>query len=408
MSFLTSRQQGLCARFFLKALACVIALGVSINVAPLLTSRAYATTQSSLETQAEAQVQEAQAYELQDQDGTVLASHNADEQLPMASITKIMTAIVALDSNKDLDEPCTISDRTYQEGAQLIGLSSLDTPSFRELLLGMLIYSGNDAADQVALHVAGNIDAFVALMNQKAQELGMNHTHFMNPHGLEEANHYSSAHDLTVMGRYALENYPFIARAVMTHTVDLEVGGQRRTFFSTDKLMGSYAGLCGIKTGKVESGTSFLGSSKRHGVQLFSCVLGCSSDEGRFEDTARLMDWAYDSYLKRVSFTRRSWILATVPWQDGFWGRLLVRSSWDTEGRSYPGADINYETHNSFNGLLVGPSQAYDATAWTQEGRFVAVSVTRTSSRPCKIPTVNIFSLPLFIDVDQLQQALEA
>lgn len=207
---------------------------------------------------------EAQAYCVMDQGGNVLSESNAYAEMPMASITKIMTAIVALDSGKSMDDACTITEEDFEAGAQLVGYTSTDTPSFYDLMMSMLVYSGNDAADNVAINVAGSVDAFVELMNKKAQELGLTHTHFANPSGLEAGGHYSCAHDLAVLGRYALENYPFIAQAVMTRSYTVTAGGASVTLHSTDDLMDTYVGLCGIKTGKVEFGTSFLGLSLIH------------------------------------------------------------------------------------------------------------------------------------------------
>jgi D-alanyl-D-alanine carboxypeptidase (penicillin-binding protein 5/6) len=240
----------------------------------------------ALAEEAKPQVTEAKSYEIIDQDGNVLASHDATEHMAPASITKIMTAMVALDSGVDLDKTCTIQDMTYQDGAQLAGYKAGDAPTLRELMMAMLVYSANDAAANIAVAVSGSVDKFAELMNKKAQEIGMTNTQFKNPHGLEEDGHYSCAHDLALMGRYALENYPLIAAAVTTRSVTVTAGGQQKTLASTDDLMGSYAGLCGIKTGAVESGTTFLGSSRRWGVQLFSAVLGCSTHEGRFTDTS--------------------------------------------------------------------------------------------------------------------------
>ena len=351
------------------------------------------------------QVTEAQSFEIIDQDGNVLASKDPNRRMAMASITKIMTAMVALDSGKSMGDVCSITDVTLPEGAQLAGYTSTDAPTFGDLMRTMLVYSGNDAALNVAYAVAGTEEAFVELMNKKAREIGMEDTHFSNPHGLEEDDHYSCAHDLALMGKYALENYPFIARTVMTRRLTVTVGGQQKTFESTDELMDSYGGLCGIKTGKVEAGTTFLGSSKRHGLQLFSCVLGCTTDDGRFTDTRILMDWAYDEYFRHVSLTRRAWPLRIVSWQDGFWGKLVVTSAWDVSARSYPERDIDYTTTMVGDGELAAPGSPYGLSSWTQDGRSVARAVDVTGTRPHQIPAINIFALPLFLDVSQLTAA---
>ena len=134
----------------------------------------------------------------------------------MASITKVMTAIVALDSGVNLDEPCKITVPDLEEGSQVAGLTSDDTPTLRQLIMMMLVYSANDAAYNIAINVSGSQQAFVDQMNKKAAEIGMTHTQFQNPHGLDANGHYSTARDLALMGRYAREHYPLIASAVHT------------------------------------------------------------------------------------------------------------------------------------------------------------------------------------------------
>lgn len=348
------------------------------------------------------QVSEAQCYELIDQDGNVLAKKNATQHMAPASITKIMTAMVALDAGMDMDKTCTITDESYQDGAQLAGYTSSDTPTFRELMMAMLVYSANDAAENIAINVAGSVDKFVELMNKKAKEIGMTNTHFVNPHGLEEDGHYSCAHDLALMGRYALQNYPFIARAVTTRSTTVTVGGQQKTLASTDDLMGSYAGLCGIKTGAVESGTTFLGSSKRWGVQLFSAVLGCKTHEGRFTDTAALMDWAYDSYLKKIELSRTARIVRMVTDATSLWGKRAVGASWDAKGRVYAGTDVTYVTTMLPSGLLLGAGDPFGSSVWSQGSRVVARDVYTASSRLVRASSVGVFALPLFCNTSDL------
>ena len=185
----------------------------------------------------EPSLSEAQCAIVVDSAGNVLWSKNADQEMPMASITKVMTAVVALESGIDLDSTCTISDVDLGSDSQTAGFTSSDTPTMRQLLQAMLIYSGNDAALNVAINVAGSEDAFVDLMNAKAAELGMTHTHFTNPHGLYDENHYSCASDLVILGRYALEHFPFIASTVRTTSITLPIGGTEKTLNSTDDLM---------------------------------------------------------------------------------------------------------------------------------------------------------------------------
>lgn len=347
---------------------------------------------------------EAQAYEVMDGYGNVLASSNAEAEMPMASTTKVMTAMVALDSGKDLDTPIQLVDVTVPEGSQVAGISSADTMTLRQMLNLMLVYSANDVAEEIAIQVAGSQEAFCELMNAKASQLGLSHTHFMNPHGMEEDGHYSCAHDLVVMGRHALLNYPVIAQAVVRRSYTIKVGGAERTYKSTDELMGTYGGLCGIKTGAVESGKTFLGSSKRHGLQLFTNVLGCQTSHGRFADTATLMDWTYYSYFTQVHLARQSWPIRVANWEYGFWAKLVVTPRWNAFGISYPGEDVSYTTTLGASGML--PLDApCGSSRWSQDDRPVAWEVYGTRAQLVRVPSINVFALPLFMDTTQLMGA---
>ena len=267
----------------------------------------------ALAVSSEPDISEAQYAIVVDSAGNVLWSKNADQEMSMASITKVMTAVVALESGIDLDSTCTISDVDLGSDSQTAGFTSNDTPTLRQLLQAMLIYSGNDAALNVAINVAGSEDAFVDLMNEKAAELGMTHTHFANPHGLYDENHYSSASDLVILGRYALENFPFIASTVRRTSVTLNIGGAQKTLSSTDHLMGVYQGMLGIKTGYVDNQAAFLGACRKNGVTPYTCVLGCSTTKGRFTDTEAILDWAYDNFVDRP-VSLKSWITDVRPY----------------------------------------------------------------------------------------------
>ena len=196
---------------------------------------------------------EAEAVCVIDTEGEVLYGSNEMEELPSASLTKIVSAMVAIDSGIDLDTPIEFVENEYQEGAQLAGYVAGDYPTFGELLRVMLVFSGNDAAYNIALAVAGSVDSFCDLMNEKAAELGLEHTHFTNPHGLEEAGHYTCAYDMCVIGRHALEHYPLIRATVKTSEVSIVAGGIPITLYSTDEMMGTYDGLIGIKTGNTSA-----------------------------------------------------------------------------------------------------------------------------------------------------------
>ena len=348
---------------------------------------------------------EAQGAIVTDEVGNVLYEYNADLELPMASITKVMTAMVALDSDFDLDDTCTIYDVYLGEDSQTAGYVEGDAPTLRELLRVMLVYSGNDCAENIAINVAGSEEAFVALMNQKAQDLGMTHTHFENPHGMDESGHYSCARDLAVMGREALSKYPFIASTVRLRQVTGTVNGYATVFYSTDDLMDTYPGLLGIKTGAVYAGTAFLGAARRDSVTLYTAVIGCETSSGRFTDTESLLDWAFDSYTV-IDNANETWLVDTVPYAYDFRYRCLV--SPHTEGRfeTWSGAgSLTYRTTRITSSLLMTPGEATGYTVWSQANRHIADTVYRISDSLYHLPAVGIFELPLFYPVNALELA---
>ncbi|MGI6755471.1 MAG: D-alanyl-D-alanine carboxypeptidase family protein [Atopobiaceae bacterium] len=342
----------------------------------------------------EPELAEAQYAIVMDAAGNVLYSKDADSEQPMASITKIMTAMVALDSGRSLDDVFTISDADLGGEAQAAGYEEGDTPTFRELLNAMLVFSANDAAYNIAVNIAGSEDAFVERMNQKAAELGMTHTHFMNSHGLEVDGHYSSARDLATMGRYAYEHYPLISQIVSQHTTTVHVHGTDLVLGSTDELMGVYPGMRGIKTGKISNATTFLGACERQGVQLFTCVLGCSTSQGRFSDTMSLLNWAYDTYTVR-SAARKRQILSLKPYAYNFFFKVMETPTLDVDMSLWPDdSGASYTTQRLSAASLVDVNTPTGSTTWMQSNRTVAHVIYSTNSL-VRCSSWPIFTLPL-------------
>lgn len=339
---------------------------------------------------------EARAAVIMDASGEVLFDRNGDQELAPASITKVMTAMVALDSDVPLDKPIAFVVEEYPVVAQLAGYTDGDTPTLGELLMVTLVYSGNDAAMNVAYAVGGSKEGFADLMNKKVEELGLSHTHFMNPHGLEERDHYSSARDLCVIGRYAMEHYPFIRDAVRTRSIEVVTGGVPVTLESSDDLMKTYNGLLGIKTGNTESGTSFLSAARRDLVTLYSCVLCCDTIEGRFEDTVSLLDWGFGLYAKR-SLAHDELPVRFAQWQDGFWLRCPVSARRSVSGSVFQGGEVTYRTVMLRPNALVSAGSTYGTTVWSQGNRHVG-SVEYRATDPIRSPAWNPFLLPLFDD----------
>ncbi len=181
--------------------------------------------------------------------GRVLYEHNADRKMLIASTTKILTALVAIEEG-DLHDSVKVSrEAAYTEGSAMYPYGGGETLTLETLLYGVLLCSGNDAAVAVAQHVGGSVKGFVALMNEKAQELGMEHSSFANPNGLDDEQHYSTARDMAKLARAALENETLM-RIASTRSVT--IGG--RTMTNHNKLLHYVDGCLGLKTGIYEGG----------------------------------------------------------------------------------------------------------------------------------------------------------
>ncbi len=232
---------------------------------------------------------------LVDSEGNVLWSRGADTQSAMASITKIMTAVVVLENAK-LSDTYTVSANAASVGESSIGVAVGEKVSVKNLLCGLLVHSGNDAGVVLAEGVAGSVDAFVDMMNAKAQELGLTNTHYDNPHGLDSKDHYSSASDICVLSRYAMQNKTF-AKIVGKKKVTVDYGSRKQTFKSTNSLLNMWDPCIGIKTGYTSNAGYCLTSAVRQdGVTLYAVVLGCEDITQRFTDSLRLFSWGFKHY----------------------------------------------------------------------------------------------------------------
>jgi len=244
-------------------------------------------------------------------DGRVLWARSPDVRRPMASITKIMTAVVALE-HSSLSDVVTVPREAVTVGQSSAGLVAGEQLTMQELLEALLVKSGNDAAVTIAVHVGGSQAAFVAMMNAKAGELGLSDTHFANPHGLDAPGHYTTADNLAVLARYAMVK-PAFRDIVRRTTVTIGHGKRRTTLHTTDELLGVYQGMMGVKTGNTDgAGYSVVSAAQRQGVTLYAIVLGTSSDRQRFLDAKALMDWGFAHYRPQQIADKGS-VIAEAP-----------------------------------------------------------------------------------------------
>lgn len=236
-------------------------------------------------------------------DGTELWSHNADSKRAVASTIKMLNALVVLD-RADLDDTVVVSHKAVmavdEGGVGLVGGQKL---TVRQLMTMMMVASANDAAEVLAFHVSGNEKDFVALMNAKAASLGLTNTRAVDPHGLGKKER-STAADLAVIAR-ELMSHPEMREIVAKRSVVVPgPKGSRSVYGSTDKLLRNYKGLQGVKTGFTNpAGFCFVGAAKRGDTELVGVVLGVGSNEARFAEMRRLLDWGFARYRNRKLVT---------------------------------------------------------------------------------------------------------
>lgn len=229
--------------------------------------------------------------------GTCIYGKNENKQSAMASTTKIMTAIIVLENCKNLDEVVTISAKAAGTGGSRLGLKKDDKITVNDLLFGLLMRSGNDAAVALANYTAGSIENFAEMMNKKAQELGLVNTHFVTPHGLDNPNHYTTAFELAKLADYALKNDKF-ATIVKTKYVTIKINDQQKELKNTNELLLSdVEGVYGVKTGFTgNAGRCLVTSVKRNNMDLIIVVLGANTRKDRAKDTLKLIDYSYKEF----------------------------------------------------------------------------------------------------------------
>lgn len=240
--------------------------------------------------------------------GRVLYEKNSQQKLPMASTTKIMTAIVALEYGK-LDDVITIPPEASGVEGSSIWLSPGEQHTLEDLLYGLMLRSGNDAATAIAIHIGGSIEGFAKLMNEMAYKIGAVNSNFRNPHGLPDNDHYTTAYDLALITSYGLK-MPAFKTIVSTKYKTIPWDGHEwdRVMMNKNKLLWEYEGANGVKTGFTKkAGRCLVASSERNGMQLVTVVLNCGP---MFEDSALLLDYGFKNYHNQEFFVKDKFISA--------------------------------------------------------------------------------------------------
>ena len=248
----------------------------------------------------------------------VLYEKNAYIERPMASTTKVMTAIVALERG-NLSDEVTVSKHAASVSGSTIHLRTGDRLTLETLLYGLMLNSGNDAAIAIAEHIGGSEEGFVAMMNKKAAQIGADNTHFVTPYGLDRDGHYSTPYDLALMTRYALNN-PVFNKIVSTKQITID----DRNFHSSNEMLSIYSGADGVKTGYTgKAGRCLITSATRDNERFISVVLNSPTRSARALSSKKVLDYAFGTY-KTVTLIGSDTFINTLPLKDGISKNVIV------------------------------------------------------------------------------------
>lgn len=270
--------------------------------------------------------------------GRVLYSKNAIKRRAIASTTKIMTAIVAIE-NGCMEDTVVISNKAASVWGSTINLKKDSKYKLEELLYGLLLNSGNDASIAIAEHIGGSVDEFVKMMNAKAVDLGAADTAFVNTHGLDAEGHFSTAYDMALIARYALKNKQF---SKIVGTVNKNIPG--RQLYNTNEMLRLYQGADGVKTGYTgKAGRCLVTSATRNGMRLISVVLGSPTTYKRALSTKSMLDYVFANYKKRMLLTEGKEV-AKIPVYKGVDEYAIIKT---TESIEIPLSDEEYAKLNT-------------------------------------------------------------
>ena len=225
----------------------------------------------------------------------VIYGKNENTKTKMASTTKIMTALVVIE-NTNLSNIVEVSGKAAATGGSRLKIKKGDKVTVRDLLYGLMLRSGNDAAVALAEYIGGDIQGFVKLMNEKAEELGLSNTHFETPHGLDSDEHYTTPYELAILTDYALQNKVF-AKIVNTKNCSISINDAPRTISNTNELLGNLNGVYGVKTGFTNgAGRCLVTSIKREDLDIICVVLGADTKKIRTTDSVKLIEYTFANF----------------------------------------------------------------------------------------------------------------
>lgn len=317
--------------------------------------------------------------------GELIFGKNENKQLSMASTTKIMTSLLLLEQNTPQKEITVTSDMVSVEGTSM-GLLPGDKVTHEALVYGMLLESGNDAANTAAYDVAGSLDKFAVLMNEKARLIGMENTNFVTPSGLDAAEHYSTAYDMALLGAYAVKN-PEFAQVCSTNSISLEYGNPpyRRRLSNHNRLLTMYEGAFGIKTGFTKkSGRCLVSAAKRNGITLVAVTLNAPDD---WNDHVKMFDYGFSVVDKQELKIDTSNL--KVPVIGGDKASLSVSLGEECYYPVLKDENISFESEILLKNFIYAPAETGEAVGevrYYYEGKQIA-SQTIVLSESCKSTT---------------------
>jgi D-alanyl-D-alanine carboxypeptidase (penicillin-binding protein 5/6) len=289
---------GLCAALAFAGTSAVASSRAPIAPPPVLPTAGTAAQSAVGSPATQPQLTARAAILIEESTGQVLYASNADAELPIASTTKLMTALLTLEHVHRLSTMFTAPDYTAAESDSQIGLMPGERMSVHDLLLALLIPSADDAAEDLAYNIGGHsVGRFIGMMNAQARELGLTDTHYSTPSGLDTPGNYSSARDLVKLSVYLLEHYPWFRSAVKLQHAELRTGSHPRYVVSTDTLLSEVPWINGVKTGHTaDAGYVLVGSGTRDGMTLVSAVLGTDSEASRDANTLALLHFGFSNF----------------------------------------------------------------------------------------------------------------
>lgn len=282
-------------------------------------------------------------------DGTILFENNADEKLPPASVTKIMTALLVMEAihngKIETDDIVTVSENAANKTGSHIFLAPGEEMSVNDLMKGLMVASGNDAAIALAEYISGSEQAFVDEMNKRAKSLGMVNTNYENCNGLDSSNHYSSARDIMLVTKELLK-FPDIFNYSTIWMDTLRDGAF--DLANTNKLIRFYDGANGMKTGSTsKAGYCLSATAKRGDIQLIAVVLNAPTSKERFSDASTLLNYGFNTYEK-VNVCKENAIHSYIPVKKGITDnvKIVFEKSFDIMVKKGEGKNISYKADN--------------------------------------------------------------